>query len=159
KWTMVAPVSGGHEMTLVCDYPMPQAWKNPAAELEAYNSKRWEPDTRSLMAVAETPKKRSGEPATEIIKIRTLGDMVAAVLGVSVAELAKPGNYDIVPTRPEGSIRRLNIIGHGKDSLVGLSGEIVYLAGKQPSVVFDDELAPSVYGTAQLDGRTETGEW
>lgn len=156
--TMVAPVTGGNEMTLVCDYPKPDAWRREADEARANLEKRWDPDAESFMAVAETPKTRKGQPATEVIKIRTLGDLVSAVLGVSVEDLARPGNYDIVPTRPEESIRRLNIIGHGMDSLVGLSGTIEPGAGR-PNVWFDPELAESVYGTARIEGGTRTGKW
>lgn len=156
--TMVAPVTGGDELTLVCDYPKPDAWKREADEARANLEGRWDPDTESFMAVAETPKTRKGKPATEVIKIRTLGDLVAAVLGVSVEDLARPGNYDIVPTRPEESIRRLNIIGHGRDSLVGLSGTIEPGTGR-PDVWFGDELPASVYGTARVEGGTRTGKW
>jgi len=158
RWTMVAPVTGGDEVTLVCDYPKPEEWKRPADEVRANLQDRWDPDTESFMAVAETPKTRKGQAATEIIKIRTLGDLVAAVLGVSVDELAQPGNYEIVPTRPEGSIRRLNIIGHGGESLVGLSGTIE-VGSRRPRVLFNDELADSVHGRASVEGGTRTGTW
>jgi len=159
RWTMVAPVPGGDEVTLVCDYPKPEEWKRPADEARVNREGRWDPDTESFMAVAETPKTKKGKAVTEIIKIRTLGDFVAAVLGVSVKELARAGNYDIVPTRAEGSIRRLNIIGHGRASLVGLSGTIEPLGAGRPRVLFNSELAEFVHGEATIEGGTQTGTW
>ncbi len=126
KRSPVVP-SRGTEVTLVADFPRPKAWgkrgtkSGDAAEIAVLQAGGWHPTTDDFMQVANVPNTgHKGKPLTEIIKIKTMGEFLGAILGTGAGGK---------PTRPKHSIKRLNLISHGigepgREPLYGLSGEI-----------------------------------
>jgi hypothetical protein len=96
------------ELTLVASYPTP--WKgNPAAELGALAVEgRWHPTSEDFFAVAHTPNGARSN-ATIVREVNNIDTLIGAITKIPC---------------PNGGIGRLNLISHGTDGILSLSGEV-----------------------------------
>lgn len=114
----------GTEVTLVADFPRPKAWLGRGSragdriEIDLMKAKQWHPTTDDFMVVANVPNQ--GKKRTEIFNVRTVGEMLGAIL-----DLGKDGK----PKRKKGSIKRLNLISHGTPLPGNLAGMLYGLSG------------------------------
>ncbi len=117
KPTPVAP-NKGIEISIVCTYASP--WKNAADEFQGLVDDNWNPSTVDLLAVANTPNKRGN--LTQVIQVATVQEFMDAVAFKPAAGgTTTPGQGT---PRPQKSVRRVNIIGHGNTQQIGLEGSL-----------------------------------
>ncbi len=91
---------GGTEIIVIATFPKP--WASDAAEVQALNSKIWNPSDTDFLAVAN--KDASG---AKIFTVNTFGKFLGAIQSVPAKRLA-----------------RLNLITHGISTLISMSGSI-----------------------------------
>jgi hypothetical protein len=111
---------GQTELTVVATFPRPKAWGvGDKKEIAVLNAGNWHPTEKDLLAVAHTPNLISSTrqvlrspPRTEVLRIGNVSELLGAI--------TKKGGR----SRPDGSIRRLNIISHGDPGIIGLTGEV-----------------------------------
>ena len=83
-------------------------------------AKLWHPTTDDFLTVANVPNTGQRKPLTSVFTIKTVGEMLGAILDLDPAGK---------PRRPVHSIKRFNIISHGiarvgKPALYGMGGTI-----------------------------------
>jgi hypothetical protein len=108
------------EISLITSYSNPWAG-NPRAEYSALNADKWSPHANTFRAVANVPNevvrkvsgRKTGPDLIRIVDIASLGEMAKAITHL-------PGGGE----RPAGSLKRVNLFGHGNAGLIGLRGRI-----------------------------------
>jgi hypothetical protein len=106
-----AALPRAQEVSAVAEFPRP--WSHDSEEIEVMKKAgKWHPTVNDLEAVANTPNTINGVLRTDVIRVKTIGELVG------VLEKSK----DI--KRPPHSVKRLNIFSHGNPGLVALSGTV-----------------------------------
>jgi hypothetical protein len=99
--------SGGGATEIIVITTFPKPWASDAAEVQALNSKIWNPSDTDFLALAN--KDASG---AKIFTVKTFGEFLGAIQSVSAKQLG-----------------RVNLITHGMATLISMSGSIISSSG------------------------------
>jgi len=104
-----------HEVTAIARFENPWAG-DEHGEMEAIRAGKWHPSMVDFDAVANTPNQLLKSTQTHIAEVTTIGTLAGALIKMRRKK-------DFVD-RPDGVVKRLNIISHGMPGLIALAGKL-----------------------------------